>query len=35
MQILWVDVPLYKVAHLFFTTMCVPLFEIEKGIMDL
>lgn len=26
---------LYKVAHLFFTTMFVPLFEIEKGIMDL
>jgi hypothetical protein len=35
MQILWVDVPLYKVAHLFFTTMCVPLFEMENGIMDL
>lgn len=26
MKFLWVDVPLYKVAHLFFTIMCVPLF---------
>jgi hypothetical protein len=24
MLILWVGVPLNKVAHLFFTTMCVP-----------
>lgn len=35
MRILWVGVPLYKVAHLFFTKMCVPLFEIGNDIMDL